>query len=49
MKGFKYQITVAVLLSKEKGKEDTEYSSVYFHSMTETVINFEFSLDESFQ
>ena len=40
---------VAVLLSKEKGNGDIEYSSVYLHSMTKTVINFEFSLDKSFQ
>ena len=49
MKGFKYQITVAVLLSKEKGNGDIEYSSVYFNSITKTVINSEFSLDKSFQ
>ena len=49
MKGFKYQITVAVLLSKEKGNGDIEYSSVYFNSVTKTVINSEFSLDKSFQ
>ena len=42
MKGFKYQITVAVLLSKE-------YSSVYFNSVTKTVINSEFNLDKSFK
>ena len=49
MKGFKYQITVAVLLSKEKRKGDIEYSSVYFNSITKTVINSGFSLDKSFQ
>ena len=49
MKGFKYQITVAVLLRKEKGNGEIEYSSVYFNSMTKTVINSEFSLDKSFQ
>ena len=49
MKGFKYQITVAVLLSKEKGNEGIEYSSVYFNSIAKTVINSEFSLDKSFQ
>ena len=37
------------MLSKEKGNGDTEYSSVYFNSMTKTVINLEFSLDKSFQ
>ena len=49
MKGFKYQITVAILLSKEKGNGDIEYSSVYFNSITKTVINSKFSLDKSFQ
>ena len=49
MKGFQYQITVAILLSKGKGNEDIECSSVYFNSMTETVINFQFSFDKSFQ
>ena len=48
-KGFKYQKTVAILLSKEKGNEEIEYSSVYFSSITKTVINSEFSLDKSFQ
>ena len=47
MKGFKYQIAVAVLLSKEKGNGDIEYSSVYFNSTTKTVINSKFSLDKS--
>ena len=49
MKGFKYQTTVAVLLSKEKENGEIEYSSDYFNSMTKTVINSEFSLDKSFQ
>ena len=30
MKGLKYQITVAVLLSKEKRNGDIEYSSLVF-------------------
>ena len=49
MKGFKYQTTVAVLLSKEKENGEIEYSSDYFNSMTKTVINSEFTLDKSFQ
>ena len=50
MKGFKYQITEAVLLSKrKKSNGDIEYSPVYFNSMTKIVINSEFSLDKSFQ
>ena len=48
-KGFKYQITVKVLLSKDKRKKGIEYSSVYFSSTTKTVINSEFNLDKSFQ
>ena len=49
MKDFKYQITVKALLSKEKGNGDIEYSSVYFNSVTKTVINYEFSFDKCFQ
>ena len=49
MKGFKYQVTVKVLLSKEKRSVVVEYSSVYVNSMTKTVINFKFSLDKTFQ
>ena len=49
MKGFKYQITVVVLLSKDKRNEGIEYSSVYFNSATKTVINSEFNLNKSFQ
>ena len=49
MKGFKYQITVAVLLSKAKINGSIEYSPIYFNSTTKTVINSEFNLDKSFQ
>ena len=49
MKGFKYQINVAVLLSKAKINGSIEFSPVYFNSTTITVINSEFSLDTSFQ
>ena len=49
MKGFKYQVTVKVLLSKDKRNEGNKYSSVYFNSTTKTVINSEFNLDKSFQ
>ena len=45
LKGFKYQITLAVLLSKVKNSNETEYSPVYFNSLTKTVIK----PDESFQ
>ena len=50
IKGFKYQITLAVLLSKIKKDGCIEYSPVYFNSATKTVINSnEFGLDQSFQ
>ena len=50
MKGFKYQITVAVLLSKHKINRDIEYTPVYFNSATKTVINSDkYDLEKSFQ
>ena len=50
MKGFKYQITVTVLLCKHKQNGDIEYAPVYFNSATKTVTNSEKSdLDKSFQ
>ena len=57
IKGFKYQITVAILLSKLKvdrsieysPDRSIEYSPVYFNSTTKTVINSAFNLDKSFQ
>ena len=44
----KYQITVKILLKKYKDTE-TEFSPVYFNSITKTVINHKFDLDKSFQ
>ena len=50
IKGFKYQITLAVLLSKIKTDGSIEYSPVYFNSTTKAVINSDdFGLDQSFQ
>ena len=50
IKGFKYQITLAVLLSEMKTDGSIEYSPVYFNSTTKTVINSdEFGLNQSFQ
>ena len=50
MKGFKYQITIAVLLSKHKINVDIEYAPVYFNSATKTVINSDkYDPDKSFQ
>ena len=48
MKGFKYQITLQILLSKVKSSDLTEYSPVYFNSLTKTVISNVFKLDECF-
>ena len=48
LKGFKYQISLAVLLSKMKNSGEIEYSPVYFNSLTKTVINNESELDQSF-
>ena len=39
MKGFKYQITVTVLLCKHKQNGDIEYAPVYFNTATKTSIN----------
>ena len=49
-KGFKYQITVTVLLCKHKINGDIEYAPVYFNSATKTVINSDkYGLDKSVQ
>ena len=49
LRGFKYQITLAALLSKVKNNGESEYSPVYFSSLTKTVINNNYKLDQSFQ
>ena len=38
-KGFKYQITVKVLLKKYRSNGEIEFAPVYFNSSTKTVIN----------
>ena len=48
-KGFKYQITVKVLLKKYKLNGEIEFAPVYFNSVTKTVINHRFRLESSFQ
>ena len=48
-KGFKYQITLTILLSKVKNNSETKYSPAYFNSLTKTVISSsKFSLNQSF-
>ena len=48
-KGFKYQITVEVLLKKYKHNGEIEFRPVYFNSVTKTVTNHRFRLENSFQ
>ena len=47
-KGFKYQITVKVLLKKYKLSGEIEFAPVYFNSVTKTVTNQRFRLENSF-
>ena len=47
-KGFKYQITVTVLLKKYKLNGEIEFAPVYFNSTTKRVINHRFRLENSF-
>ena len=47
--GFKYQITVNVLLKKYKPNEEIEFTPVYFNSSTKTIINNRFKLEHAFQ
>ena len=49
LKGFRYQMTLAILLSKMKNSGEIEYSPVYFTSLTKTVINNKFKLHQPFQ
>ena len=48
-KGFKYQITVKVLLKKYKLDGEIEFRPVYFNSLTKTVTNRRLQLESSFQ
>ena len=48
-KGLKHQITVKVLLKKYKLNGEIEFAPVYFNSVTKTVINHRFKLENSFQ
>ena len=49
LKGFKYRITLCILLSKMKNSSEVQYSPVYFNSLTKTVIGNKFKLNQSFQ
>ena len=48
-KAFRYQITVKILLKKYKLNGEIEFSPVYFNSLTKTIINNRFKLEEPFQ
>ena len=48
-KGFKYQITVKVLLKKCKLSGEIEFAPVCCNSATKTVINHRFRLENYFQ
>ena len=48
-KGFKYQITVNILLKKYKLNAEIEFAPVYFNSVIKTIINHRFRLENSFQ
>ena len=47
--GFKYQITVKVLLKKYRLNEKIEFAPVCFNSVTKTVANHRFRLENYFQ
>ena len=49
IKGFKYQITVKVLLKKYKPNGEIEFAPVYFNSLTKLIINYRYKLNKSFQ
>ena len=48
-KGFKYQITVQILLKRYKPNGEIEFAPVYFNSWPKIVINNRFKLEDSFQ
>ena len=48
-KGFKYQITLKVVLKRYKPNGEIEFRLVYFNSKTKTVINHKFRLENAFQ
>ena len=49
LKGFKYQITVEVLLKKYKHNREIEFRPVYFNSVTKAVTNHIFKLENYFE
>ena len=49
LKGFKYQITVEVLLKKYKHNGEIEFRLVYFNSVTKTATNEIFKSENSYE
>ena len=50
IKGFKYQMTMKILLSKEKENRATEFATVYFTSTAKIVVDFKkHGIDKFFQ
>ena len=49
IKGFKYQTTLKVLLSKCKENADREFATIYFNSTTKTLIGPIYGLKKSLQ
>ena len=49
IKGFKYQLTLKLLLRKHKENGGIEFAPGYFNSTTKTVINSKYMLDKFFQ
>ena len=48
-KGYKYQITLTIMLRKYKPNEKIEFRPIYFNSKTKTMINQKFSLQNALQ
>ena len=49
IKGFRYQITMKVLLRKHKKNGDTEFAPVFFNSTAKTIISSKDMLNRSFE
>ena len=49
IKGFKYQITLKVLLEEYQHNGEIEFALGYFNSVTKTIVNHRFRLENSFQ
>ena len=49
IKGFKYEVTLKVLLSKYKENAEREFASVYFNSTTKILTGYEENFGRSFQ